>query len=206
MATQVNPQVVIAWVRLAQELSLLGINAAVGIKNAVKAMNPKTTPEELDAIIRATQDDASRRKALAEADAAGLGPQPLGMRTAQPVAAAALSGVTGKLGPTGAPLPAQPFKHGITGPMPTPFAGAGPTGTDGVTGTSAANNPPPAPIGKDGPHSPVDRPAGGLPGTTSAPTDTTTVDTQSPAATQPGAPVQPPVPNPAPDSTAPSGR
>lgn len=198
MATEVNPQVVIAWVRLAQELSLLGINAANGIKNAVKAMNPKTTPAELDAIVRATQDDASRRKALAEADAAGLGPQPVHAAAAQPAAAA--TGVTGKLGPNGQPQAAQPLKHGITGPMPTPFPGAGPTGTDGVTGTSAANNPPASPLGKDGPHSPVDRPAGGLPGTTSAPTDTTTVDTQSPAATQPGAPVQPPVPNPAPDA------
>lgn len=152
MAQQVNTQVVVAWVQLAQQLAVLGINAATGIKNAVKALQPDVTNEELDAIVRATQDDASRRKVLAENDAAGRGPQPPQQ---------ALSGTVGKLTSTGQPggKPA--------GPIPTPPPGAGPTGTDGVTGTAIGNEGVPAAPGKDGAHSAVDRPAGGLPGTVS---------------------------------------
>lgn len=157
---QVNSQEVVAWVQLAQQLAVLGINAATGIKNAVKALNPNVDNATLDAIVQATMDDASRRKALAENDAAGRGPQP----------AAATEGKVGKLGPNGQPLPAA-----ASGPLPSPPPGAGPTGTDGVTGTAAANNVPPAPAGKDGAHSAVDRPDGGLPGTTSAPVDRSSV-------------------------------
>lgn len=158
MATEVNTQTIVAWVQLAQQLAVLGINAATGIKNAVKALQPNVTDAELNAIIAATKDDASRRKALAEADAAGLGPQPLSRTTAQPAAA---SGVVGKLSPTG-----QPGAK-VSGPIPTPPPGAGPTGTDGVTGTAIANEGAPAAGGKEGAHSSVDRPDGGLPGTVS---------------------------------------
>lgn len=162
MAQEVNTQVIVAWVQLAQQLAVLGINAANGIKNAVKALQPDVTDSELNAIIQATKDDASRRKALAEADAAGLGQQPLARATtAQP--AAASSGVAGKLSPTGHPLPGP-----ISNPLASPPSGAGPTGTDGITGTKTANTAPPAPAGAHGAHSHVDRPAGGLPGTASA--------------------------------------
>lgn len=157
MATEVNTQVIVAWVQLAQQLAVLGINAASGIKNAVKALQPTVTDAELNAIIQATKDDASRRKALAEADAAGLGPQPR-TAVAQP---AAVSGVAGKLTPTGQP------GGKTSGPIPTPPPGVGPTGTDGVTGTAIANEGAPAAGGKDGAHSSVDRPEGGLPGTVS---------------------------------------
>ena len=150
MAKEVNTQVIVAWVQLAQQLAVLGINVATGIKNAVKAVQPDVTNEELDAIVRATQDDASRRKVLAENDAAGKGPQPL-------------SGTQGKLGPTGQPLPGP-----ISSPLASPPAGVGPTGTDGITGTKTANEAPPAPGGAHGAHSHVDRPSGGLPGTASA--------------------------------------
>jgi len=148
MAKEVNTQVIVAWVQLAQQLAVLGINAATGIKNAVKALQPDVTNEELDAIVRATQDDASRRKVLAENDAAGKGPQPL-------------AGVAGKLTSTGQP------GGKVSGPIPTPPSGSGPTGTDGVTGSAIANEGAPAAGGKDGAHSSVDRPDGGLPGTVS---------------------------------------
>lgn len=162
MAKEVNTQTIVAWVQLAQQLAVLGINAANGIKKAVQALQPDVTDAELNAIIEATKDDASRRKALAEADAAGLGPQPLGARTAaaQPASAAA-SGVTGKLTSTGQP------GGKVAGPIANPPVGSGPTGTDGVTGSAIANEGAPAAGGKDGAHSSVDRPAGGLPGTVS---------------------------------------
>lgn len=135
MATDVKQQSIIAWVQLSQQLALLGINAAAGIRNAVKAMQPDVTDEQLNAIVQSVIDDATRRKQLAQADAAGQGPQPPANKTT----------------PIGSPAP-----H------------AGPTGTDGVTGTPTANNAPPAPAGEHGPHSHVDRPQGGVPGTKSA--------------------------------------
>lgn len=148
---ELNPQTIVAWVQLSQQLALLGINAANGIKNAVKAMMPDVTDEQLDKIVQSVIDDAQRRKLLAQADAAG-GVHP---------AAVTGPGIAGKLTPTGQP------GGKISGPIPTPPAGAGPTGSDGVTGTAVANEGAPAAAGKDGAHSSVDRPEGGLPGTVS---------------------------------------
>lgn len=151
MANELNPQTIVAWVNLAQQLALLGINAANGIKNAVKALQPDVTDDQLNKIVQAVIDDAQRRKILAEADANG---------GVHPAAASGLTGTAGKLSPTGQPQAAK-------SPVPTPPPGAGPTGTDGVTDTSTANADTTAAAGKDGAHSSADRPEGGLPGTVS---------------------------------------
>lgn len=160
---ETNPQVIVAWVQLAQRLTLLGIDAAAGIKRAVKAMQPDVSNEDLNKIVHAVIDDAERRKVLAEADAAGLGPQPPAAATSVAMKAATAAGTAGKLGTDGRPLPAASLS-----PLASPPPGAGPTGTDGILGTRTANDAPPAPAGAHGAHSHVDRPAGGLPGTASA--------------------------------------
>lgn len=76
MAAEINTQSILAWVQLSQQLALLGINAAAGIRNAIRALQPDVTDEQLDAITRSVIEDATRRKLLAESDARGEGPQP----------------------------------------------------------------------------------------------------------------------------------
>jgi len=71
-----NPQTILAWVQLSQQLALVGVNVATGIRSAVKALQPDVTDEQLDAIVHSVIEDATRRKLLAESDARGEGPQP----------------------------------------------------------------------------------------------------------------------------------
>lgn len=75
-APQINTQEILAWIQLSQQLATLGIDAANGIKNAIKAFRPGATDEELNAIVQGVINDATRRKLLAESDARGEGPQP----------------------------------------------------------------------------------------------------------------------------------
>lgn len=75
MGTQINQQAILAWMQLAQTLASIGVNAAVGIKNAIKSIHADVTDEELDRITNEVINDATRRKLMAEADARGGAPQ-----------------------------------------------------------------------------------------------------------------------------------
>ena len=76
MPAEINTQSILAWVQLSQQLAVLGINAAAGIRNAIRAMQPDVSDEQLNAIVQNVIEDATRRKLLAESDARGEGPQP----------------------------------------------------------------------------------------------------------------------------------
>ena len=68
-----TPAAVIAWKEAAVLLVQAGIYTVTQIKAIIKSRHTGATDEELNAIIEAVQDDARRRKAIADIDAAGGG-------------------------------------------------------------------------------------------------------------------------------------
>lgn len=72
MAGEINQQTIVAWMQLGQTLAVLGVNAAKGIRDAIRSVHGDgLTEAELDRIVNDVINDATRRKLMAESDARG---------------------------------------------------------------------------------------------------------------------------------------
>lgn len=60
-----------AWMEAASILLSAGAATFSQIRGLIAAMNPDVTDEDLNAVIRSVQEDAQRRKEIAERDARG---------------------------------------------------------------------------------------------------------------------------------------
>lgn len=66
-----KPEQIQAWIQVTGLLVNTGIATFSQIRNTIKTFNKDTTEAEMDAIIDGVIHDATRRKAIAEREAAG---------------------------------------------------------------------------------------------------------------------------------------
>jgi PleD family two-component response regulator len=85
-----NEAQILAVIRIAQLVTEAFGQGVTRIRGIIRAIRPETTDEELNLLVLAVQDDARRRRALAEADLAALELE--GAQGAQEAAQAAQQG------------------------------------------------------------------------------------------------------------------